>query len=327
MKFKSERRIPSSCRDLTYKTMCNPGNVTASIPLICNVHCVKGICKHCPDKPKLTLPEAVKKVDIKFSQWRSEKRTVQKEVKGKIVSVEKSVFNLYPENLTAHDALTKLSQMCKPLRLHIFTAHKQWNAHEKAWQNLTVNSIISVEDYQMNMEVQYKENPTSMAYSTNKMTVAMYPICIEYKTDDGTIRKGAITFISDDKDHSHQQIQQFEKRMFQIVCDKLRRPINNWIRYTDGCGAQFKSGFAAADLFNAPDTFEIESATFNFFESHEGKITSDSIGSIVKCAFVRGVLKYEQGITGIDDILHIINSETKPSTSMDIVCCRVIPGP
>ena len=220
---------------------------------------------------------------------------------------------MHPENLTAHDALTKLSQMCKPLRLHIFTAHKQWNAHEKAWQNLTVNSIISVEDYQMNMEVQYKENPTSMAYSTNKMTVAMYPICIEYKTDDRTIRKGDITFISDDKDHSNQQIQQFEKRMFQIVCNKLRRPIKNWIRYSDGCGAQFKSGFAAADLFNAPDTFEIESATFNFFESHKGKSTSDSIGSIVKCACTCCVLKYEQGITGIDDTLHIINSETKPS--------------
>ena len=137
----------------------------------------------------------------------------------------------------------KLQEICKPLRLHIFTSHMQWNGHNEARQNLDENTFISIEDYQMNMEVVYKENPTSLAYSTNKMTVAMYPICLEYKTPEGTISKGAVTFISDDKDHSHQQVQQFDKRMFQIVCEHLKCPITNWIRYSDGCGAQFKSGY------------------------------------------------------------------------------------
>ena len=55
----------------------------------------------------------------------------------------------------------------------------------------------------MNMKVMYGENPTSLAYSATKMTVAMYPICIEFKAGDGTIAKGAITFLSEDKEHSH----------------------------------------------------------------------------------------------------------------------------
>ena len=83
-------------------------------------------------------------------------------------------------------------------------------------------------------------------------------------------------------------------RMFQIIREHLNRPIKKWIRFSDGCSAQFKSGFAAADLFDAPDVFDITSASFNFFESHEGKSTSDSIGSIVKCAFLRGVMKIDK---------------------------------
>ena len=67
-------------------------------------------------------------------------------------------------------------------------------------------------------------------------------------------------------------------------------------------------------MFEATEKFNIKNATFNFFESHEGKSTSDTIGSIVKCAFIRATFKSEQGITDIDDILGLINSEIKPST-------------
>ena len=88
----------------------------------------------------------------------------------------------------------------------------------------------------MNMEVVYKENPTSLAYSSNKKTIAMYPICVEYLGTDGKVNKMAITFLSDDKVHSHQQVKEFERRMFEIVREKLGRPITNWIRFSDGCG-------------------------------------------------------------------------------------------
>ena len=75
----------------------------------------------------------------------------------------------------------------------------QWNAHVQARENLYYKTFIAIEDYQMNME----ENLTSLAYSANKLTVAMYAICIEFKAADRTIAKGAITFLSEDKEHSH----------------------------------------------------------------------------------------------------------------------------
>ena len=218
------------------------------------------------------------------------------------------------ESCTLSVAVDRLETMCMPLRKHIFNAHQQWNAHNQLRLDLDPETIITIEDYQMNMEVVYQENPTSLAYSSNKLSVAMYPICVEYKDSDGNIKKGAITFIIEDKDHSHQQVVQFEKRMFEIVREKLNQPIKNWIRFSDGCGAQFKSGYAVADLFNAKETFKLENAWFNFFESNEGKNTSDSIGSIVKCAFLRAILKSQGGVDDIDDILSLINSELKAAT-------------
>ena len=131
----------------------------------------------------------------------------------------------------------------------------------------------------------------------------MYPICIEFKAADGTIAKSAITFLSEDKEHSHQQIQQFEHRLFEIVREKLHRPLNHWIRYSDGCGAQFKSGYVVADMLRATENYQVKSVSFNYFEFHEGKSCSDSIGSIVRCSFTRSMLKSQQAVCNIDDTL------------------------
>ena len=92
-----------------------------------------------------------------------------------------------------------------PLALHIYTAAKQWDAHNTASLSLDMFSIISIEDYQRNLEAIYSENPTSMGYSGNKVTTALYPICVEYLGEDGTLKKGAIAFLTDDKIHDHQQ--------------------------------------------------------------------------------------------------------------------------
>ena len=98
------------------------------------------------------------------------------------------------------------------------------------------------------MEIQFSEKPTASSYSVNKRSVAVYPICIEY-ISDGNVKKGAITFITEDKNHDHQQIQQFEKRMFQIIRSKSSNDIKRWHLFSDGCKGQFKSGFVAADMF------------------------------------------------------------------------------
>ena len=83
----------------------------------------------------------------------------------------------------------------------------------------------------MNLEAIYSENPTSMAYSSNKVTVAIYPICVEYIGEDGSLQKGAISFLTDDKIHDHQQIRDFEVHMFQRKVRKTNHFLEEIFRW------------------------------------------------------------------------------------------------
>ena len=109
-----------------------------------------------------------------------------KETGDKLKEVEKTVYSLNSESCELKVGVERLESMCKPLRKHIFNAHRQWNAHNQLRLDFNDETIISIEDYQMNLEKVHQANPTSLAYASNKFTVAMYPICIEYKAPDGT---------------------------------------------------------------------------------------------------------------------------------------------
>ena len=100
----------------------------------------------------------------------------------------------------------------------------------------------------MNLEVAYREAPTSMAYSRNKKTVAIYPLCVEYLDDEGHLCKGGIVFLSEDKIHDHQQVEAFEKRAFEIIREEVRPDIKHWKRFSDGAGSQFWSRFVAKSM-------------------------------------------------------------------------------
>ena len=123
--------------------------------------------------------------------------------------------------------------------------------------------------------------PTSMAFSSNKTTVALYPCVVEYKVD-GVLHKGAIVFLSDDKVHDMQQVSAFEMRMFKILRAKIPHDVFNWQRWSDGAGHEFRSQFCNAELMRLKNNLELTHASFEYFEAHEGKNVSDALGSIVK---------------------------------------------
>ena len=58
-----------------------------------------------------------------------------------------------PHSCNVKEALAMLENMCKQLRKYIYTAHMQWNAHVQARENLYYETFISIEDYQMSMQV------------------------------------------------------------------------------------------------------------------------------------------------------------------------------
>ena len=69
-------------------------------------------------------------------------------------------------------------------------------------------------------------------------------------------------------------------------------------RWSDNCASQFKSGKVVADLIDIKDRVSpnLKSARFCFFESHEGKNLSDTIGSMAKGALSRATLRTLSGV-------------------------------
>ena len=301
--------LSTSCKQLSLDSMCKKGSPTID-PLSWHEDCATGECCDCPtinvdiDKKKLTK-------EVTICQWRSNKQKV-KDRDGNMK--EKNVFTLHPETIPLKEVIDRLQERLPSIRKHVYIAHSQWNAHKVYRENLDESSVITVEDYQMNIEVEFSEAPTSSSYSANKKTFALYPVCVEY-VQDGKLKKGAVAFVTSDKKHDHQQVQKFEERLFEIMREKIRAGIINWFRFSDGCNSQFKSRHCIADLFNDIDRFKLKQAGFHLFESHEGKGASDSIGARVKCAFRRGMMKDQDlTINTADDVVNVIKKDSKKKT-------------
>ena len=91
--------------------------------------------------------DKISKKDVTFVQWEAKLQKV-KNRKGE--EVEKKVYALYSHTENCISAIEKLKDMLKGLVTHVYIAHKQWNAHNNLRANLDLQSVITVEDYQMN---------------------------------------------------------------------------------------------------------------------------------------------------------------------------------
>ena len=83
---------------------------------------------------------------------------------------------------------------------------------------------------------------------------------------------------------------------------------------SDTCAGQFRSQFCNFDLQEKKKVLCLQHVTNHFFEPHEGKNISDTIGSIAKGAFNRGKAKKDVGISGISQVVQIIRENVREKT-------------
>ena len=199
------KELPISCRGAAWEIMCkDKDGVNVHQPVSWNKDCAYSDCTNCP-QVNLKIPKTythggkqkpVPKL-VTFSQWEK----AHNPQKGK------KTFSLVKHTINVNEAVDQLVDMLPELKRHIYASHNQWHAHSTYRNNLSATSVITIEDYQQNMEIVYSEMPTTTAYSGNKASVAMYPIVFEYIDDDtGELQKIANVFMSDDKQHDHQQV-------------------------------------------------------------------------------------------------------------------------
>ena len=72
------------------------------------------------------------------------KKVFEKENDGKMVKTEKSVFDLRTEEYTLEEATSRIASGMSKLKLHLFIAYAQWNAHEKLRDGLDLETIITI---------------------------------------------------------------------------------------------------------------------------------------------------------------------------------------
>ena len=91
--------------------------------------------------------------------------------------------------------------------------------------------------------------------------------------------------------------------------------VNNIARFSDGCASQFKSRHCNSDLKSLNEDLSVSQVTWHYFESHEGKNLSDTLGSIAKQAYKRGIKRENIGVQNASDVLKIIRDNIKESTA------------
>ena len=198
--------------------------------------------------------------------------------------------------MTIIEGIKVLKSQAKDLKKHIFTAYNQWEAKCQCEMALAPGTLMLVDDYQQNLTVELSSTPTpTPVYGANQVNTMIFPIVVYYKESEAECtKKSTITFVSDDLHHDHQQVLKMEKRAVDIVGERTGLKFSKIIRFSDGCGAQFKSRFCVTDLCSLPEVILGNvngTASFHYFESHEGKSESDTAGSNFKVRVQSMILK------------------------------------
>ena len=157
--------------------------------------CVTRKCRNCPT-PSFPVPPGREKETTSFSLWTT------KDVDGR------KQFNLFEVTKTLEDLAKELANDVAGMIYHVYSAAVAWAKLRKDVEELRPGiDVLTMEDYQRNIEIFHNEAPTSLGYSANAICVAMYPIAIRYRQRDGEEAKTAmLILVSDDLQHGHQQV-------------------------------------------------------------------------------------------------------------------------
>ena len=107
------------------------------------------------------------------------------------------------------------------IKTRVFVASHQYEALRLRSESLEAEDILAIEDYTMNIDVEYTVSTTSSHYSANCVSFAGFPIAVRYRDPVSMeLAKAAIVFISEDKRHDYEQVEVFERRALELCEEK-----------------------------------------------------------------------------------------------------------
>ena len=141
---------------------------------------------------------------------------MQKDIAGR------KKYGLWRVTKSVEELARELTADVAAMKRHVFTAAICWKALSEDLRHLRPGmDVLTYEDFQRNLELSFAEMPTSMGFSANGISLALYPIGVKFKRPspvadvpvaDVPIENGAIVFLSPDLRHDSQQIERFEAK-------------------------------------------------------------------------------------------------------------------
>ena len=120
--------------------MCRPDHIDPLEPTTWQLSCAKGLCTDCPqhDTP---VPPALRSKQVTVALWGSKRC----DIKNKVIN------NLHDYTYSLQELAHKFDADLKKLKLHIYSAARQWSAEKltSSSETVTPNTIVIVEDYQV----------------------------------------------------------------------------------------------------------------------------------------------------------------------------------
>ena len=194
--------VISSCQLLSGEGMCSKEGLDLLNSSTWDKSCALNTCEKCPS-PAITVPQTISQKKVSVPQWETRVSTTKKDKKGNA----KKVNSLWPVELTLQQAVDKLKGKVPALKAHIYRAANQWKCCKEDLENLEPGTVLTIEDFQMNIEVQFFQITTSAFFGANQEQRAMAPMFIAFrKTPDSPVTKGGLVFISEDLGHDFHQV-------------------------------------------------------------------------------------------------------------------------
>ena len=270
--------VPASCRGASALGQCLQGQDPAD-PLSWTKECAIGSCSECPELLVELRPGVEPSDMFTFQEWKKAPVPMRNTTGEK-----REVFTLHNTTMTIEEGIKLLKERTKAMSRHIYTAYNQWEAKRVFERNLQPGTFLQVNDYQNNLTVELEATPTSTAYGGNKINIMVFPIVAYWAEEGKPTQKASIIFVSDDLGHDHQQVKKMEERAVKVCEEKTGLKFFKGGRFTDGCRAQYKSGFVVADQCSAGQRMfgQEYDMIYIYYAGNEGKSESDTTGSNFK---------------------------------------------
>ena len=187
-----------SVRLICTRYMCP--NVDPFTPASWKEECVTGSCSECPTA-SFPVPSGEESQRVNVSLWTT------KDVDGR------RKYGYYQVSMSKGELSATLVARIASMKTHVYGAANSWAKLRKDEEELLPGDLLMIADYQRNYEVCHHEMPTSMGFSANSFQLAMFPIALKYRPQEGAnLETAAIVFVSHDLVHCHQQVSGMQKR-------------------------------------------------------------------------------------------------------------------